>query len=161
VAPGEKTMLCTSVAPLKILTISGAGITNNSGITQKLATSGNGTKVSEIDFTNNATAGSGTVITNTGSTTITGGGGITHFVDTSSAENAVFMNGLTGSMDIAPSVSVGTSTFTTSGGTFGGFTGSIIFFSGNADHATFTIAGGLVAQAGGAVLQIDGGTAGS
>ena len=101
---------------VNVLTISGAGITNNSGITQNLATNSNGFKTGEIHFTNAASAGTGTFITNhgnpvgglfaytqffnnatAGSATIVnevGGGwvGQTIFNDTSNAGSATFIN---------------------------------------------------------------------
>src|SRR5438552_1449461 len=66
------------------LTISGVGITNNSGITQNLATHvGVNFVRGEIDFENSATAGSSLVITN---------GGFVQFHDTSTAGGATINN---------------------------------------------------------------------
>src|SRR5205823_13665885 len=58
-----------TVAPAVALTISGAGITNNSGITQNFVTAVDGSgNFGTINFTNSATAGSNTSFTNNGST---------------------------------------------------------------------------------------------
>src|SRR6478672_8980316 len=52
------------------LTISGVGITNNSGTTQNFVTAVNGAgNVSQVFFANSATAGSSTLFTNNGSAT--------------------------------------------------------------------------------------------
>lgn len=97
-----------------VLTISGLGITNNSGITQNLTSAGEADGPGRIIFTNNATAGSSTAISNTveftggfssgetdfynsssaGDATITNGpyGGITHFFNSSSASSATITN---------------------------------------------------------------------
>src|SRR5262245_47669568 len=77
------------------LTISGVGITNNSGMTQNFVTVAGG----EIRFTNNATSGSNVSISNQGGTTnffdhSTGGatneaGGTTNFFNSSFTDNAI------------------------------------------------------------------------
>src|SRR6476660_4780416 len=51
-----------TASPDFTLTINGAGITNNSGITQNFVTDGQ--QFGQISFTNNATAGSSTIFTN-------------------------------------------------------------------------------------------------
>src|SRR4030095_16532305 len=76
-----------TASPGLMLTISGAGITNNSGMTQNFVTVAGG----EIRFTNNATSGNTVSISNQGGTTnffdnSTGGanneaGGTTNFFD--------------------------------------------------------------------------------
>src|ERR1043166_1510435 len=70
------------------LTISGAGIINNSGITQNFVT--NGGQFGQISFTNNATAGSSTIFTNNNGEN--NQQGHTSFFNTSSAGNATFIN---------------------------------------------------------------------
>src|SRR5206468_3851971 len=65
-----------------MLTISGAGIMNNSGTTQNFATSLPG---ESIVFTNSATAGNLTAFTNQF-------GGVTKFEDSSTAANATIQN---------------------------------------------------------------------
>src|SRR5438128_1834234 len=59
--PGASAFTITAV-PTLTLTVSGAGITNNSGVTQNFvtATDINGTQHGTIQFTNGATAGNGT-----------------------------------------------------------------------------------------------------
>jgi autotransporter-associated beta strand protein len=72
------------------LTISGAGIINNSGIAQNFVTNG-GQFSGQIRFTNHATAGSFTIFTNNHGVGNFGGGN-TSFFDTSSAGSATFIN---------------------------------------------------------------------
>ena len=73
------------------LTISGVGISNNSGIAQNFVTAVNGIgNFGTIAFTNSATAGSGTVFTNNGSTG--GRSGTIQFLNTSTAGNGTFTN---------------------------------------------------------------------
>src|SRR5437773_8011077 len=83
-----------TAGPTLTLTVSGAGITNNSGITQEFvaATDINGTQHGTIQFTNGATAGNGTRITNSGPAASDNPGGITQFFDTSSAGNTGIAN---------------------------------------------------------------------
>src|SRR6059058_330412 len=83
-----------TVGPTLTLTVSGAGITNNSGVTQNFVTMAdiNGTQHGTIQFTNGATAGNGTRITNSGPEASDNPGGITQFFDSSSAGNAGIAN---------------------------------------------------------------------
>jgi hypothetical protein len=75
------------------LTISGVGITNNSGTTQNFVTAVNGAgNVSQVFFANSATAGSSTLFTNNGSATFGMFGGQTQFFNTASASNGTFIN---------------------------------------------------------------------
>jgi hypothetical protein len=79
--------------PLLALTISGTGITNNSGITQNFASAVDGSgQTSFIQFTNSASAGSATVFTNVAGFGITGSSGATVFLNSSSAGGATFVN---------------------------------------------------------------------
>ncbi|HEY2712786.1 MAG TPA: autotransporter-associated beta strand repeat-containing protein [Chthoniobacterales bacterium] len=100
------------------LTLSGTGIINNSGVTQNLVTSSDEAgNFALINFTNNATAGSLTTVTNNGP----GGShmeGQTQFFDTSRAGNAVIIN---------------------NSSTVSGFFGGIARFFDNStgDHGTF------------------------
>ena len=78
-----------------ILIISGAGITNNSGITQNFVTGLSGVSVdmAVIQFKNSATAGSLTTFTNNGGQTFSSDNtGMTDFFDTSSAATGTFTN---------------------------------------------------------------------
>jgi hypothetical protein len=83
-----------TVVPTLTLTVSGAGIANNSGITQNFVTTAdiNGTQHGTIQFTNGATAGNGTSITDSGPEASDSPGGITQFFDSSSAGNAGIAN---------------------------------------------------------------------
>jgi hypothetical protein len=63
--------------PTFTLTISGVGITNNSGMSQDFVAAVNGAgNVGRIVFNNSATAGSMTVFTNSGATASGAGGGL-------------------------------------------------------------------------------------
>src|SRR5438876_3821713 len=80
-------------SPLFALTISGVGITNNSGITQNFVVAVDGaSNAGPIFFTNSATAGSMTVFTNNGGTVSGGEGGGTAFDNTSTAGSGTFHN---------------------------------------------------------------------
>ena len=86
-----------TASPAVTLTISGAGITNNSGTTQNFGTDASNEPIivtsigGTITFTNSATAGSMTAFTNSDNSGI-GGRGITQFHDTSSAGGGTFAN---------------------------------------------------------------------
>jgi autotransporter-associated beta strand protein len=114
-----------TAGPTLTLTVSGAGITNNSGIAQEFvaATDINGTQHGTIQFTNGATAGNGTRITDSGPEASDAPGGITQFFDSSSAGNAGIRN------------TIG------SGGGFGGG-GTEFYDNSNAGNAGFFNAGG-------------------
>ena len=81
-----------TASPSLTLTISGTGITNNSGTIQNFVTAAGGaSNFGQITFNNNATAGNLTTFTNLG--TVFGvGGGLTHFNNTSTAGNATINN---------------------------------------------------------------------
>ena len=83
-----------TAGPTLTLIVSGAGITNNSGIAQNFvaATDIFGTQHGTIQFTNGATAGNGTRITDSGPEASDDPGGITQFFDSSSAGNAGIAN---------------------------------------------------------------------
>jgi len=122
---GASAFTITAV-PTLTLTVSGAGITNNSGVTQNFvtATDINGTQHGTIQFTNGATAGNGTGITDSGPEASDNPGGITQFFDSSSAGNAGIAN------------TIG------SGGGYGG--GGVEFYdSSTAGNAGFFNAGGF------------------
>src|SRR5919201_3326123 len=78
-----------AVAPTLILTVSGAGIVNNSGGAQNFVTvvdsAGN---IGSTVFSNSATAGRLAAFPNNGGTVSGASGGITRFSDTSTAGNA-------------------------------------------------------------------------
>ena len=77
-----------------VLEFHGSGITNNSGVIQRLiAANSGGTKASAaIWFFNSASAGENTVITNEGGASAGIGGGFTNFYNTSTAGNATIVN---------------------------------------------------------------------
>jgi autotransporter-associated beta strand protein len=143
------------------LTISGVGITNNSGITQNFAP-GPG----EIDFTNSATAGGSNVVftdagnvqffntSTAGSTTFTNNGAV-KFFDTSTAGTVTLTNNA--EILFQGSSTAGNGTFSNTGG------GTVIFSSGTptAGNATFTNTGGAVSGGGGGFIVFNSGTAGS
>jgi len=142
------------------LTISGVGITNNSGITQNFAP-GPGA----IDFMNSATAGgsnvaftdAGTVqffnTSTAGNATFTNNGAV-KFFDTSTAGDATLNNNA--EILFQGSSTAGNGTLTNSGG------GIVIFSDGTptADNGTFTNTGGAVSGGGGGLIVFNAGTAG-
>src|SRR5439155_621565 len=77
--------------PMLTLTISGVGITNNSGTTQNFVTASEPGSDGVIQFTNSATAGSLTTFTNN-SGTVFGSPRGTEFFNTSTAGNGTFIN---------------------------------------------------------------------
>jgi uncharacterized protein with beta-barrel porin domain len=83
----------TISAPAPTLTISGTGISNNSGILQRFATTVDGSgNAGTITFANSATAGVNTSFLNYGATVTGGFGGFTQFLNSSSAGSATFIN---------------------------------------------------------------------
>ena len=104
-----------TASPALTSTISGAGITNNSGMTQNfVAAVDAGTNFGTITFTNSATAGSLTAFTNNGSTASGGSGGSAAFEDSATA---------------------GSATLIANGGTHGGL-GGLISFIGSSTGGT-------------------------
>src|SRR2546430_1118742 len=150
-----------TVGPTLTLTVSGAGITNNSGVTQNFVTMAdiNGTQHGTIQFTNGATAGNGTRITDSGPEASDNPGGITQFVDSSTAGNGTFTyagadtsDGTPGATSFSGSSSAGNGTFTCSPGQEGGEGSGVGFFDAStADNATFTLEGATDISSGGGV----------
>jgi autotransporter-associated beta strand protein len=110
-----------SSTTLPQFTISGVGITNNSGITQNFATAE--PPHATIAFTNSATAGSLTTYINTGGTVSGKFGGFTEFFNSSTASNATFIiNGgavsgaMGGFLQFNDTSTAGNSTITINGG---------------------------------------------
>ena len=136
--PGASAFTITS--PFFAFTISGVGITNNSGITQNFVS---GPTV--INFLNNATAGSLTHFTNTGDMT---------FGDSATAGNASFTNNA--GLKFGATSTAGNATVTNNA--------EVLFFGNStAGNATFTNAFGIVifsdeATAGNATFINAGGT---
>jgi hypothetical protein len=127
-----------TASPALFLTISGNGITNISGITQNFVTAGSSSIGGGfIGFTNSATAGSMTVVTNNGGAVNAGAGGETIFFSTSTAGGA---------------------TLTNNGGTVNGADGGVILFddSSTASGATITNNGGAASMARGSITAFQG-----
>ena len=160
-------------SPDIFLTISGVGITNNSGILQNfVATAPDSVPIrGVIQFTNSATAGNGTVFTTNGTLAQGGLGAATQFANTSSAGNGTFItngctlgNRLGGTTDFFDSATAGNGTFTTNGGTADGAeSGTTSFFdTATAGNGTFTNnPGSGIAAFGGVTTFSDNATAGN
>lgn len=112
-------------SPSVMLTLSGVGITNNSGIAQNFVTAvesaGN---AGSIKFTNNATAGSQTAFVNKGATGSFVNGGFVEFFNNSTAGSGTFTNdggvspeGSGGFIVFNDTSTAGNGTFTNNGGT--------------------------------------------
>ena len=162
------------------LTISGAGLVNDSGITQQLITSpAGGGGVGNITFTGDANAGSSITMTNKGGGPIGMFGAGTTFMDDASAGTVTFINeGGRNSRHAEPGLiqffgnsTAATGTFTcesgSGGGHFGAFGGNIRFSDeSTAADGTFELKGGTTADDergfdGGYVLFYDTATAGN
>jgi len=127
------------------LTISGAGITNNSGTIQKFVTGVDGTgNRGQIVFRNSATAGT-SIFTNNGSVANFVQGGETAFFNTSTAANGTFVNkGGTGSGSeggktvFYDSSTAGNANFTNKGGTGTSTSATIFYNTSTAANGFFT-----------------------
>ena len=156
---------------LKELDITGAGITNNSGIPQNFVANGDGNSSASIVFKNSATAGSLTAFSNTGGTFANAVGGVMSFINTSTAGNGTFTTngGLVsgahgGALDFGNSATAGNAIFTTTGAAVSGADGGIIQFSdtSTAGNGTFITNGGSFGGGGGMIqffINSTGGTA--
>jgi autotransporter-associated beta strand protein len=134
-----------TINPTFALTISGAGITNNSGQAQNFVIAAGDTNVGEAElfFTNSATAGSA-IFTNNAPAVTGVDGGVIEFFDNATAGNGTFINNPDGEITFDGSSSAGSGTFTNNGGDAGHFGGSISFaFNATAGTATFTNNGGV------------------
>jgi Passenger-associated-transport-repeat/PEP-CTERM motif len=161
-----------TASPGFALSISGLGITNNSGITQNFVTAvGSAGAVGSVQFTNSATAGSMTVFTNKGGAVNGVAGGGTEFFNTSTAGNGTFTNNsgtvngaLGGDTQFNNTSTAGNGTFTNNGGTVGGAGNDVTAFfdSSTAGNGTFTNNGGTVNGAGNGAMEFhDTSTAGN
>jgi autotransporter-associated beta strand protein len=135
------------------LTISGSGITNNSGIMQNFIAPFQPTITPFIQFTNNASAGSLTLFTMEGGMVSSRQGGLLQFFDNSTAEEATFhleggaVAGAQGGVTIFNDASTAASgTFVGDGGAVAGASGSFLFFEDDASagQGTFTLNPGAV-----------------
>ncbi len=147
------------------LTISGAGITNDSGIAQNFVTApaviAAGNRGAGIGFVNGATAGNLTAFTNNGGTAARPNGGFIDFFDSSTAGNGTFTNhGATVGGGLASqglifffgASTAGNGTFINNGGAGNGNPGQTLFLeSSTAGNGTFT----NNASAGGSGGEID------
>ena len=142
-----------AVSPTFILDVNGAGMANNSGITQNFVNNADASGRGEIIFHNNATAGS-SANTYTGNGRAIGlpvSGGRTTFFNTSTAGNALFIdNGGTGSGGsggrtfFSDSSTAGNSTVINNRGVVSGANGGGTSFllTSSAGNSTFTNNGG-------------------
>jgi autotransporter-associated beta strand protein len=168
--PGASAFTITS--PFFAFTISGAGITNNSGITQNFVSG-----PSVVNFTNRATAGNQTLFTNTGdvlfgdsatagnasftnnsglkfgATSTAGNANVTNnvellFFGNSTAGNATVTNAF-GIVIFSDAATAGSATFTNAGGAVGGTGGGFTIFDAGstAGNATVITNGATVSDA--------------
>jgi autotransporter-associated beta strand protein len=148
------------------LTVSGLGITNNSGITQSFVTAVDGSGNRGFTrFVSSATAGSGTIFTNTSNTVPNSEyGGTTAFFNTSTAGNSTFINEggavagvLGGLIGFNEGSTAGNGMFVNNGGSVNGAGGSYILFRGrsSAGDAIITNNGGAVSGAEGSFTRFD------
>jgi hypothetical protein len=163
---GASAFTITVVGPTSsftTLTISGVGITNNSGIAQNFGSAGDGGggNFGLIELIGNSTAGN---------STFTNNGGITRFNDTSTAGNGTFTNnggavsGAFGRTVFNDTSTAGNGTFTNNGGAVSGAYDGYMVFSdtSTAGNGTFTNNGGAVSGAfGGYTLFTGSSTVGS
>jgi autotransporter-associated beta strand protein len=123
----------TTLADGWYLTISGVGITNNSGITQNFAFTPSNSQNNVMQFTNSANAG---IFTNYVMST----GGVIDFLDNSSAGHGSFTFDDYSQIEFDGTSTAGNGTFTLNGGEL---FGSAIYFndSATAGSGTFTLNG--------------------
>jgi autotransporter-associated beta strand protein len=160
-SPGASAFTIT-VQPTLYLTMTGAGVTNNAGITQNFVTAvdGGGNR-GQIAFALSATAGNGTAFTNPGGLAATNGGG-TLFTQDASAGSATFINGggvnvfgQGGVVSFYDSSTAAEATIINNGGTADDTEGGITTFDGTATAAngTFTSNGGAALRALGGIME--------
>ncbi|MEY2496366.1 MAG: hypothetical protein QOJ45_2858 [Verrucomicrobiota bacterium] len=162
---GGTTAYTITSSPTFALTISGLGITNNSGITQNFVAAGNN---GLIRFTNDATAGFTTAFTTNGGTISGAVFGVTEFRDHSKAGTASFTtNGgavpgaFGGVTQFFDNSAAGTGIFTNNGGAVpGAGSGVTLFFNtSSAGDASFTNRSNVSGAGGGLVAFLDNSTA--
>jgi autotransporter-associated beta strand protein len=160
-------------SPRTTLTISGPGITNNSGVTQSL-TAGPSVQATTgtIEFLNGATAGNGTVLTALGQARDGAfGGSVINFYDRSTADTAIIVaEAATGRDDAGgghvtffENTTAANANFTVTGAQrIGGSGGKISFTDGStAANASFTIGGAANGGNSGEVVFSGNSTAGT
>ena len=159
-----------TASPGLTLTISGIGITNNSGTTQNFVTAvaANG-EVGQIFFTNSATAADGTFINNGGLAGVFGDGGFTRFAFGSTAANGTFINnggavsGARGGFTELISGTAADGTFVNNGGAVSGADGGFtrFHFDSTAGAATLIANGGTDGGQGGTIFFMGDSTGGT
>jgi Passenger-associated-transport-repeat len=155
-------------SPTFTFTLSGVGITNNSGITQNFVSAVDGAgNTGVILFTNSATAGSLTTFTNNGSTLSGAFGGTVFFSGTSTAGSGTFTNNGTavsgafgGETAFNDTSTAGNGTFITNGGAVtdpnATTEGTTQFFNtSTAGSGTFTTNGTAVTGAAGGIVAFN------
>jgi hypothetical protein len=164
-SPGASSFTITA-SPSFSLTLSGTGITNNSGTTQNFvaAPSGFGINALRILFNNSATAGSGTFFTTNGGTNLQPDPGFITFNDSSSAGSGTFTNNgpTTASQTFGGGVTLFSGSATAANGTFinngGTVSSQVNSTSGNTDFdGTATAADGIFTNKAATVSGGDGG----
>jgi len=152
--------------PGKVLTISGGGVTNDSGVMQNFVTAVDSNfERSRVTFSNSATAGS--LVTYTlKAASVTAYGGELWFIDSSSAGNATFVieggavggNIVGGSLVLTYNASAGYATFITNGGSTTNSNGGALDMAVNATaaNATFINNPGTAPRAQGGAVDIQG-----
>jgi autotransporter-associated beta strand protein len=159
-----------TASPSFTLIVSGAGITNNSGIPQNFVAPVDGAGGHGVfRFVNSATAGSGTVFTTNGPVTAGAGGGAVLFENTSTAANGTFTNNASavastvgGVTEFLNNSTAANGIFINNGSTVIGAGGGIVFFlaSSTAGNATLIANGGHGAVGGGSIRFFEGDSTG-
>ena len=144
--PGASAFAIT-VPPNLILTVSGAGVINNSGVTQNFAAAFDGLTddFGAVHFTNTANAGAAVVYTNNGEILTGDSDGGTQFFDGSSAGSATFVNtgpsarrAFAGQTVFHDTSTAANATFINTGGT-ARFGGGFVSFQDNSTAANAVI----------------------
>jgi len=142
------------------LNITGAGITNSSGLTQNFVTGVSASNSGAVYFRNSATAGTSTIFTNNGGTGPHVGGS-TVFLDSATAGNGTFINngGMAygidgGGTSFLSNATAANGTFTSNGATVSGaYGGALRFFDNSrAGSATLIANGGTNGGGGGSIV---------
>ena len=152
-------------------TLSGGGATNNSGKVENFVAGVTGSGARGVfRFTNNATAGTGTVFTASGPIVAGALSGLIQFEGTSTAGNANFVNNgstakaaVGGIVQFINTSSAGSAILTNNGGTINGAGGGIVFFveTSTAGNATLTANAGRGAPGGGSIRFLEDSTGGT
>jgi hypothetical protein len=155
-----------TASPAFVLTVTGAGITNNSGVAQNFVTTVDGVgHAGTVQFHNEATAGTDIAFTINGAMISGANAGFAGFFNTSTAGSSTFTT-IGGAVSGAPSgftyftdsSSAGNGTFTNlsgvPGGTYGGFINFVA--SASAGNGTFTNLGSMPGGIYGGVMQFFG-----